>query len=100
MRGRHRCCFVAGWQADALNAMTRGSKASSPPCFEDTLLAGYAKDEWFKLKKNTDALRCASGLWFKGEALLVPDHDELRSELTQQLHATPWAWTSWEAKDA
>jgi hypothetical protein len=71
--------------------------ASTPPQSEngDPILqkvrAAYERDPWFAVDKNTSNLRQADGLWFKGQALAVPEGDELRAALIKQCHGSPYA---------
>ena len=70
--------------------MTRGSKASSPTCFEDTLTAGYAKEPpaYGKGKKTTDALQyCLYLQQAVGDVVLeVPGSEVATLTLTDVFH--------------
>ena len=65
--------------------------AESPADFLKRVRAAYERDPWFSLKTNTDQLSRMDQLWFKGEALAVPDGDDLRQECLRQCHDSPYA---------
>ena len=51
----------------------------------------YAHDKWFDNPRHTDGLTQVDGAWYKGSAIVVPDHGNLRSDIITALHAPPHA---------
>jgi hypothetical protein len=72
------------------NAAAQSHSSTRDPIL-NKVQAAYERDPWFAVNKNTDKLRRADGLWFKGSALAVPEGDGLRETLIQQCHNSPYA---------
>ena len=59
--------------------------------FEKRVKEGYEEDLWFQQAENLAELRHARGLWFKDEALVVPEYDGLRLQCMQEVHDAPYS---------
>ena len=59
--------------------------------FVDQVTAGYQHDAWFQHKANVAHLQFCKGLFYKGNAIAIPNVGELRAELLKECHATPYA---------
>ena len=59
--------------------------------FLQQVKAAYSHDEWFKQSKNTHSLKEQHDMWFKGEALVIPNVGGLRNECLQECHDNPYA---------
>ena len=59
--------------------------------FEMRVKKGYEEDSWFQQAENLAELRHAKGLWFRDEALVVPDYDSLRLQCMQEVHDAPYS---------
>lgn len=82
-----------------LNALTRSAaneqavESVTHRDFHQRLQAGYAADPWFQVPSNLEGLQQQGqhSLWYKGDALVIPDVPELRNECIAQVHDDPWA---------
>ena len=54
--------------------------------FETEVSAGYAVDPWFTVAANTAQLTHARGLWWRNDALVVPDVGTLRQQVLYECH--------------
>ena len=54
--------------------------------FEMRMCDAYGKDAWFLVEENIKDLVQSRGLWFKGDALVVPNSAELRLECLKEVH--------------
>jgi hypothetical protein len=53
----------------------------------DAILQGYAEDEWFSVKRRTKKLsRDATGLWRKGDKVVVPNVKLLKQAIMREAH--------------
>ena len=91
----------------SLNAMTRSLKASNPlpgtselePVaapdeafkFKEAIQQGYVKDLWFAKADNLAPLRNDKGLWWRENAIVIPDHADIRKQLLYELHDAPYS---------
>ena len=58
------------------------------------LIRGYSVDSWFASVRNTATLDIYQGLYYRGDALVIPDIPELKRSIMQELHGAnskqPW----------
>ena len=55
------------------------------------IIQGYSKDPWFASANNTALLEIYQGLYYKGDALVVPDMPELKRTILRELHDANYA---------
>ena len=91
------CCHDEG--DAALNALN--TRQTDMPVADDVpdqndlaerIKAGYAQDEWFASKDNTAELLYADDYWWTSQGCIaVPDVDDLRQTIMQELHDSPYS---------
>ena len=59
--------------------------------FETECVQQYAADPYFASDTNTNAFRLERGLYFRGQALVIPDGNGLREKCLQAVHTSPYA---------
>ena len=50
------------------------------------IIKGYSVDPWFQSVRNTALLEVYHGLYYRGDALVVPDIPELKRSILKELH--------------
>ena len=55
------------------------------------LIRGYSADSWFASARNTATLDIYQGLYYRGDALVIPDISELRHSIMQELHGANYS---------
>ena len=65
-----------------------GSQASS---FRADIVQGYAQDPWFVDAENVSELEERQGLYFQQNAVVIPNHADLRASLMHEYHNTPFS---------
>lgn len=55
------------------------------------IIEGYSKDPWFASAANTTLLDIHHGLYYKGDALVVPDIPALKQNILRELHDSNYA---------
>ncbi len=58
--------------------------------FQQRIQEGYDKDPWYA-GENTRMLRKQHDLWWRGNAIAVPDHRSLRDEILREFHSAPYS---------
>ena len=59
--------------------------------FETECLQQYANDAWFANDANVHSLRKFRGLYFRGDALVIPACSQLREKCMHAVHTSPFA---------
>lgn len=59
--------------------------------FESRVRQGYKQDPWFEKPENLADLSHARGLFFKDQALVIPDVEGLRAECLREVHDAPYS---------
>ena len=59
--------------------------------FETECVQQHAADPYFASDANTNAFRLERGLYFRGQALVIPDGNGLREKCLQAVHTSPYA---------
>ena len=49
----------------------------------------YAEDVWFEKPMHTKELVLKDGVWYRGTAIVLPDHDTLREDIIRESHEPP-----------
>ena len=57
----------------------------------DNIKAGYEKDKWFKKEENTKDLKKKNGLWYFGNAIVLPDFMNMRRDVFYECHNSPYS---------
>ena len=55
------------------------------------LVQGYSADSWFASARNTADLDTYQGLYYRGDALVIPDIPELKRSILQELHGANYS---------
>ena len=55
------------------------------------LTQGYSIDSWFASARNTAALDTYQGLYYQGDALVIPNIPELKRSIMQELHGANYS---------
>ena len=58
--------------------------------FLQRLRAGYGRDPWFSSPNNLVGLDHRDSLWYKGDALVIPDDALLKQECIASVHDSPY----------
>ena len=75
------------------NARRAGEVAPAPVAvtvFQQRIQEGYQKDTWFA-GDNTKVLHKKHDLWWRGNAIAVPDYGSLRYEILREFHSAPYS---------
>ena len=57
----------------------------------ENIKLGYDRDRWFKKPDNLKELTQKNGLWYHGEAIVLPDFMNMRREVFYECHNSPIA---------
>lgn len=76
---------------DQLNIGISCNLGESLVSWQQKLADGYEKDKWFAEPANTKDLVFQDGLWYKDNSVVVPDADDLRKQVMQELHDSPFS---------
>ena len=65
--------------------------ASQAASLRNSITQGYLNDPWFSDAQHLSPLVDKQGLYWKHNAVVIPDHDDLRQKLLHDFHNTPCA---------
>ena len=71
---------------DADIAAENAAAANADQEMLSQILQGYSQDPWFSSVRNTATLDLYHGLYYKDDALVVPDIPDLKRTILQELH--------------
>ena len=80
-------------QVAAVTRGNPGAKRCAPDYLEGLsgrLRAGYAADPWFAKQSNVSSLMSANDLYWHEGRVVVPDYDDLRTEIIYMHHNPPY----------
>jgi hypothetical protein len=52
---------------------------------------GYTKDPWFSVADNVNSLSVSNGIYYKEDAIVIPDVHDLRTGIITKSHDTPYS---------
>ena len=73
----------------ALGSSVQAEKAAAEMQEQDLLcqiMQGYDSDPWFSKQSNLVDLELYNGLYYKGNALIIPDDPDLKMFILKKLH--------------
>jgi hypothetical protein len=88
---RARSSGVMPMPVEPADDVTRKGTATFEGDVVQHMSQGYAHDVWFADSKNTDSLLFKEGLWWRGQAVAVPNVEGLRQEILLELHDAPYS---------
>ena len=88
---RNIAALTRSKRASASVDIDRDNDTSAAAAFKQSVVEGYVKDSWFANADNLTHLKSDKGLWWHDDAIAIPDHGNLRSQLLYELHNAPYS---------
>lgn len=90
-RGRSQRQLEAPMETDDVDNGTRDVWQAAESEFHQRVQHGSEVDPWFQDPANIEGLDRKDGMFWRRDALVIPDFDNLRRECLQSVHDTPWS---------